>query len=101
MDSAYPTKKVEDTAEDDIGETGASAAKAEASLTILGMKASQCKSVRAHAVEHNGARDDWIANQAVEDLETVGLRSDRIVLKSDQEASVTALVKEIAPTKRS
>ena len=50
----------------------------------------------AYAVEHKGGRDDWVANQASEDLETVGLRSDRIVFKSDQEASVTALVKEIA-----
>ena len=60
------------------------------------MQESQRRSLWAYAVEHKGARDDWIANQAVEDLETVGLRSDRIVFKSDQEASVTALVEEIS-----
>ena len=50
----------------------------------------------AYTVERKGVSDDWIANQAVRDLETVGLRSDRIVTKSDQELSVAALVKEIA-----
>ena len=101
MDYAYLTEKVEDAEEDNIGETGTSLAKAETSLTILVMQESQCRSVWAYAVEHKGAGDDWIANQAFEDVETVGLHSDRIVLKSDQEASVTALVKEIARQRES
>ena len=63
MDYAYFTEKVEDTEEHEIGETGTSVAKAEAetSLTISVMQESQCRSVRAYAVEHKGARDDWIA----------------------------------------
>ena len=59
---------VEEIMEDDVGEIGASVAKAETSLTILVMQESQCRSVWAYAVEHKGVRDDWIANQAVEDL---------------------------------
>ena len=77
MDYAYTTEKVEDTEEDEIGETGTSVAKAETSLTMLLMQGSQCRSVWAYAVEHKGARHDWIANQLVEDLETVRLRCDR------------------------
>ena len=60
------------------------------------MRKSQCKSVWEYAVEHKGSREEWVMAQAVEDLETVGLRNDRVVLKSDQETSVVSVLKEIA-----
>ena len=96
MDYAYLTENVEAVVEDDVGESGSSVAKAESSLTILVMQESQCKSVWAYAVEHKGSREEWVTAQAVEDLETVGLRNDRVVLKSDQETSVVSVLKEIA-----
>ena len=56
MDYAYCTEKVEDTEEDDIGETGTSVPKAETSLTIFVMQESHCRSVWAYAVEHKGGQ---------------------------------------------
>jgi hypothetical protein len=47
LDYAYLLETVEDTEEDDIGETGTATAKAETSLTVLVMQENQCKSVWA------------------------------------------------------
>ena len=59
------------------------------------MQASQCRSVWAYAVEHKGSGAEWVTAQAVEDLETIGLKNDRIVLKSDQQTSVVDVLREI------
>ena len=101
MDYAYLTENVEGTDEEEIGDKGSSMQRAETSLTMLVMQESQCRSVWAYAVEHKGSREDWIAHQVVEDLETVGLRNDRVVLKSDQEPAVTDLLKDIARRRES
>ena len=43
---------------------------------------------------HKGATEEWAVHQICEDLETVGLKNDRIVLKSDQEASIIDMSKD-------
>ena len=43
-----------------------------------------------------GASEAWAIDQIVEDLDTVGLRNDRIVVKSDQEASAQEVSRAIA-----
>ena len=96
MDYAYLTENVEDVVEEEVGEQGSSTTKAESSLTILVMQESQCRSVWAYAVEHKGSSEEWVTAQAVEDLETIGLKNDRIVMKSDQETSVVDVLREIA-----
>ena len=80
MDYAYLTENVEDVSEEDVGDKGVSVQKAESSATMLVMQESQCQSVWAYLVEHKGSREDWVSAQIVEDLETVGLRNDRVVL---------------------
>ena len=44
---------------------------------------------------HKGKREDRLVEQVIEDLETDGLRNDRIVLKSDQENSITEVMREV------
>ena len=52
---------------------------------------SQCTSVWAYPVEKKGATEEWVTAQLVEDFETIGLKSEKITLKSDQEPSIRAL----------
>ena len=54
-----------------------------ASMRVLVMQESPCKSVWAYAVQSNGGSQDWAVQQICDDLETVGLKNDRIVVKSD------------------
>lgn len=75
--------------------------KAESSVTALVMQESTCRSVWAYAFEHKGAADDWIVEQICEDLDTIGLRSDRIVIKSDQEAAIVDMAKAVARNRAS
>ena len=78
------------------GEHGESDAEsAGASLTIAVMQESLAKSVWSYAVESKGSMEEWMVQQAIEDLETVGLKNERLVLKSDQENSITDVMKEI------
>ena len=41
------------------------------------------------------SEDPWVADQLVDDMNTVGLANERIIVKSDQEASITELQSEI------
>lgn len=75
--------------------------KAESSVTALVMQESTCRSVWAYAVEHKRAADDWIVEQICEDLDTIGLRNDRIVIKSDQEAAIVDIAKAVARSRAS
>ena len=57
------------------------------------MQESQCRSVWAYAVEHKGSSEAWVVDQIAEDLETIGLRNDRVMIKSDQETSANDIAK--------
>ena len=80
MDYAYLTEEVEDV-EGEHGEEESS--KAGGSLTMLVMQESRFRSVWAYAVERKGASEEWITDQLIEDLETIGLQNERISCKSD------------------
>jgi hypothetical protein len=71
------------------------------SQTVLVMQESLCRSVWAYAVEHKGSSEAWVIDQIAEDLDTVGLRNDRIIVKSDQETSANDIAREIAKCRAS
>ena len=75
----------------------ADSAEAQVSLTALVMKETLCGSVWAYALKSKGVSDDpWIVDQLVDDLCTIGLAQERIVVKSDQEAPIVELQSQIA-----
>ena len=49
-----------------------------------------------YAVDKKGASEEWVVKQICEDLETIGMREDRIVIKDDQEPSIVDVAKNIA-----
>ena len=59
------------------------------------MRESLSKSVWAYAVEGKGSMEEWMVQQAYEDLVIVGLKNERIVLKSDQEPAMVDVLKVI------
>ena len=65
------------------------------------MQESLCRSVWAYAVEHKDSSEAWVIDQIAEDLGTVGLRNDRILVKSDQETSANDIAREIAKCRAS
>ena len=91
MDYCFLTEGVKKTED-----SNAKVEMAKTSLTVLVMTETECKSIWAYAVEVKGVSDPWIVEQIVEDLETIGLTEERLVLKTDQESSITDLQKEIA-----
>ena len=102
-----------DEGEDDAGDTELPQAEVEQAeeepdtedddhkLTMLVMQESLCTSVWAYAVESKGAGEEWLTPQLVEDLETIGLKDDRIVLKSDQEPSIVDVAREVTRQRES
>jgi hypothetical protein len=64
--------------------------------TVLVMQESECRSVWAYAVDRKGASEEWAIHQICEDLETIGLKDDRIIAKEDQEPSIVDVAREIA-----
>ena len=90
-------KEDQTTIEDDHGKTTA----ARVCMTILVMAETLCNSVWAYAIEgKGGVSADWLAPKIVEDLGTVGLTQERIIAKSDQEASIVQLQHEIAKLRK-
>lgn len=69
--------------------------KAKTSLTVMVMQESMCSSIWCYAVENKGAGETWLAEQLTEDLETIGLTQERLILKADQEPSVTDVQREM------
>ena len=61
------------------------------SMTILVMTETLCGSIWGYAVESKGATEMWIADQIAEDLQTIGVTEERVILKADQEASITEI----------
>ena len=67
------------------------------SLTALVMKETMCSSVWAYALKSKSvAEDPWVADQLVDDMCTIGMARERVVIKSDQEASIVELQSEVA-----
>ena len=89
MDYCFLTERADDdNTEQDPG--------AGDSVTVLVVQESVCRSVWAYAVGKKGSTEDWAVNQVAEDLDTVGLRNDRIIMKSDQESAVVDMAKAVA-----
>ena len=65
-------------------------------MTMLVMQESEFQIVWAYPVEKKGSSEVWITGQLIEDLETIGLQGDRIVLKSDQEVAIVDLLQDVA-----
>ena len=67
------------------------------SMTIMVMLETLCSSVWGYAIEGKGAVSvEWLAQQVVEDIETVGLAAERIITKTDQEPAIIQLQQEVA-----
>ena len=64
--------------------------------TVLVMQESECRSVWSYVVDKKGSSDKWVIHQICEDLETVGLREDRIIIEDDQEPAIIDVSKETA-----
>ena len=69
------------------------------SITVLVMQESQSRSVWAYCVQSKGASEEWVIEQIAEDLDTVGLKNDRIVLKTDQEPAAQEVSRAVARTR--
>ena len=92
MDYAFLTEDVEASeGADGEGES----TKATGSMTIAVMQEGLCRSVWAYAVDSKGAKEEWLVEQVLEDLETIGLKNERIVLKSDQEPAIVEVMKAV------
>ena len=66
-------------------------------MTALVMKETLCGSVWVYALRSKSvAEDPWVADQISDDLNTVGLAGESIIMKSGQEASIVELQGEIA-----
>ena len=64
--------------------------------TLLVMQESECRSVWSYAVDRKGASEEWVIHQICEELETVGLKDDRIIAREDQEPAIIDVAREIA-----
>ena len=73
---------------------------AKVSLTVLVMVETLCQSIWAYACESKGSGEQWMVEQIVDDMQTIGLYDERIVLKSDQEASITDLQRAIVEARK-
>ena len=92
MDYCFLTESVEKE-EGEHGEKDVS--RAETTITVAVMQESLCRSVWSYAVETKGSMEEWMVQQVCDDLETVGLKNERLVLKSDQEPAIVDVMKEI------
>ena len=71
------------------------------SMTVLVMLETMCASVWSYAIEGKGAISvEWVAQQVVDDLETVGLSKERIITKTDQEPAIIQLQQEVAARRK-
>ena len=71
------------------------------SMTVLVMLETMCSSIWAYAIEGKGAVSvEWVAQQVVDDIETVGLSKERIISKTDQEPSIVQLQQEVATRRK-
>ena len=59
------------------------------SMTVMVMVETMCHSVWAYVVESKGSGEEWMIDQMLEDMQTVGLANERIIIKTDQENAIT------------
>ena len=83
------TREGDEDKEEQVGTSGDT-------QTVLVMQESECRSVWSYAVDKKGSSEEWVIHQICEDLETVCLRQDRIIVKDDQEPAIIDGAKEIA-----
>ena len=80
MDYCFLTEGVKKKSDDHTEEETAST-----SMTALVMKETLCGSVWAYALKSKSvAEDPWIADQLIDDMVTVGMAKERVIIKSDQ-----------------
>ena len=73
------------------------AVEAVTSLTALVMKETMYDPVWAYALKSKSVSEDpWVVGQVIDDLNTIGMANERVVIKSDQESSITEMQSEIA-----
>ncbi len=65
------------------------------SMTIAVMQESLLGSVWSYPIETKGANEQWMIEQMLEDVETVGFKNERVVIQSDQESAIIDVLKEI------
>ena len=65
-------------------------------MTVLVTTETQCGSLWAYTVQSKGASEPWVAEQIVEHFETIGLTQEKLILKADQEVSITDLQRSVA-----
>ena len=91
LDYTYFTETVKGTEEEhENGET------AKTSMTVLVIVETLCRSVWAYVCETKGGSEDWAVDRIVYDTATFGLSGERIILKGDQESSLTDFQRQIA-----
>ena len=100
MDYCFFTEKMESgddgTAAADDDDVDAGGVDPLKKLTALVLKESGCGSLWAYPVRSKGTLNEpWLAKQIVWDMETVGAQGERMLVKSDQESSITDLGREI------
>ena len=84
---------------EDVRSTEASNEKkeiAKTSLTVLVMMETMCRSVWGYVCSAKGGSEEWLVDQIIEDMETIGLAEERIIVKTDQESSMTDIQNCIA-----
>ena len=57
-------------------------------MTCMCMQETLCSSVWGYAVQHKGAGEEWLIQQLTEDIGTIGMAGERIIVKSDQESAM-------------
>ena len=92
LDYCFFTEEAKRTADEHT-----EAVEAVTSLTALVMKETMYDSVWAYALKSKSVSEDpWIVDQVVDDLNTIGMANERVIIKSDQESSITEMQSEIA-----
>ena len=103
-DSQHRTKKKEEKEEEKVptismdymflGRKGTNGVEEEDKMIpVLVIKDGQTKCIFAHVVPKKGGGMEWLAKKVVSDIEAMGY--GRIILKSDQEVSITELQSEL------
>ena len=93
MDYAFLTESGRTKAEEDAELT------AKMYMTILVLVESMCRSVWTYAVESKGASEMWLESQILEDFDTIGLTNEKLIIKADQEASITEVQKMLVKSR--
>ena len=96
MDYCFLTESVE-REDGEYGER--EVARADTTITVVVMQESLCRSVWLYAVETKVSMDEWMIQQVCDDLETIGFKNERLVLKTDQEPAIVDVMKEIQKTR--